>query len=166
MIYFTSVHDTAVGSNFDATVRSRNADSGAPIWGITELSFSTFSRIGPGDFVMFYHKGMIVGLGRVSATTVDKDLSAKLWGTYQHKYKGTLHWSGIILFSEYHDLAMPFKEVIDLGAYEPKFSVRRIIQLNEVGCSSIQRLYGSEEEYVAHTLSSFGANQSANLTKA
>ncbi len=115
---------------------------------------------------MFYHKGLIIGLGQVSTTMVDKELSAKLWGTYQHKFKGTLYWSGIILFSEYHDIAMPFKEVIDLSAYDPKFSIRRIIQLNEVGCSSIQRLYGSEDEYVAHTLSSFGANQSANLTEA
>lgn len=164
MIYLTAVQDVKVGSTFDATMRKRNTDSGLPVWGITELSFSTFNRIVHDDHVMFYHKGMIVGLGRVSKTTVNRDLSAKLWGTYQHKFKGTLYWSGIIVFREYHDIAMPFKEIVQIGGYDPKFSIRRIMQLNESGRSSIQRIYGNEAGYVKHVLGTFGTNQTAALT--
>jgi hypothetical protein len=156
MIYLTAVHNVSKGSSFDATMRQPSVHITKPAWGITELSLSTFNRIAAGDHVLFYNKGRIVGIGRVSETLVDKELSAKLWGTYQHRFKGTLYWSGIVLFSFYHDLEMPFKQIIDLGEYDPKFSVRRIIQLNDTAIANILGRHSSEEAYVEHIRELFG----------
>jgi hypothetical protein len=155
MIYLTAVHDIRAGSSFDVTMRFPRPYALLPTWGITELSQTTFNRIVENDYVLFYNQGNIIGVGLVKETFINKELSAKLWGTYEHRLKGTLYWSSIILFEEYQDIMMPFNQIIGLGAYDPKFSVRRIIPLNGIGASAIERLYNGEQGYVSHICKAF-----------
>lgn len=55
MIYFTSINDLSSNGKFDKNVLSATK----PVWGITELSSSTFKRIKKGDFILLLRENFL-----------------------------------------------------------------------------------------------------------
>lgn len=155
MIFFCAVNDISNDSKFHNTVQLPSIKKEEIRWGITELSTSTFSKIKKDDYAFFYFNGKIIGIAKVLRTFIDKDLSKQLWGVNEHKIKGQIYWSNIVMFSTYHDVEFDFKEIIKLGNYSENFSVRRIIALNNEGLSNLQKVYGSEVDYVKYILKNY-----------
>lgn len=152
MIYFTAVNDIGIDSKYTLSLAHPKEGNSLKCWGITELSTTTFKKIEKGDFVLFYHNFRIVGIGKVDKTKVDKTLSKKLWGSYIHKIQGELFWSNIIEFSEFNSVSLPFEQIIELGNYSKKYSIRRIIALNDVGMQRINSKYGNPNKFVESIL--------------
>jgi hypothetical protein len=148
MIFFCAVNDISKDSKFHNSVELPSITKGEIRWGITELSTSTFSKIIKNDYVFFYCNGKIIGIAKVLKTFVDKDLSIKLWGVNEHKLKGAVYWSNIISFSNYNSVSYPFNEIIKIGKYSDKFSIRRIIELNSIGLQNILENFYDEDNFV------------------
>lgn len=155
MIFFSAINDINSDGKFHQSVVVPSYLNKEIKWGITELSSTIFSKIKKDDFIFFYHKGKIIGIGKVLNTFIDKELSRKLWGINIHKLKGQLYWSNIILFSTYNSVEFDFHEIIKLGNYSGNFSVRRIIGLNSQGLLNIQKEHGTQDEYVKYILNNF-----------
>lgn len=152
MIFFCAINDVSTGSKFHNNVELPSMNKEEIRWGITELSSSTFHKINNDDHIFFYCNGKIIGIGKVLKTFIDKELSIMLWGVNQHKFKGTTYWSNIVSFSNYNSVFYPFEEIIRMGNYSDKFSIRRVIQLNSVGMQNIIERFGSEDGFVKHVL--------------
>lgn len=148
MIFFCAVNDIAKESKFYKNIVIPSINNEEMRWGITELSTSTFSKIAKDDYVFFYCSGKIIGVAKVLKTFIDKDLSMKLFGINEHKLKGKIYWSNIISFSNYNSVVYPFNEIIKIGKYSDKFSIRRIIELNSVGLEDIVNNFGGEDSFV------------------
>ncbi len=148
MIFFCAVNDISKDSKFHNSVVLPSITKDEIRWGITELSTSTFVKIKKGDYVFFYCNGKIIGIAKVLKTFIDKDLSKKLWGVNEHKIKGTVYWSNIISFSNYNSVIYPFIEIIKIGKYSEKFSIRRIIELNSVGLKNVLENFNDEDGFV------------------
>lgn len=145
MIFFTSVNDISRGSKFQRFV----VENKKPVWGITELSSATFNRIKKGDHVLFYFQGRIIFVCEVSKTVVDRKLSGELFGTYNHFHKGTLHWSNLIYFSKSGKfLDISFQKFISVANYSPKYSIRRLISLNQTGMNYVKENYKTELAFI------------------
>ena len=145
MIYFTSVNDISKSSKFQRFV----IENSRPVWGITELSSATFKRINSGDLILFYFQGRIIFASEVNKTNIDKNLSIELFGTYTHLHKGTLHWSNLIYFKNVgKSLDISFQEIVKVANYSPKFSIRRLISLNEIGMKYVRENFASEMAFI------------------
>lgn len=117
--------------------------------GITEKSTSTFNKIENNSIILFYNKGLIVGYSKVKQKLNDKELSIKLWGSFIHGvFKEKCHWSNILVLSDFTSLEMSFDEIIKLGKYNSKFSIRRILKLNNEAVNNILGKYGELEEFL------------------
>lgn len=148
MIYLTAINDISDGGKFSQTVENIPVGYTERMWGITELSSTTFKRITKDDWVLFYHKGFIIGISKVKGIKVDRQLSVKLWGSYTHNYNGQLYWDNILILSDYNKVKMPFSRIIELGGYKENFSVRRLINLNDAGIATIKKLYTNESSFI------------------
>jgi hypothetical protein len=155
MIFFCAVNDIAKESKFYRSIVIPSINNEEIRWGITELSTSTFSKIKKDDYVFFYFKGKLIGVSKVLKTITDKDLSMKLFGINEHKLKGKLYWSNIISFSNYNSIAYPFNEIIKIGKYSDKFSIRRIIELNSIGLQNIFENFNAEDNFVKYIVKNY-----------
>lgn len=156
MIFFTAINDIKNGSKFyNSIVNTSNTKSNL-IWGITELSKPTFKKINIEDYILFYHKSTIIGIGQVSKTNIDKNLSKDLFGTYEHKYKGILCWSNLLYFSKFFSTNIDFNFFIKIGEYSPKFSVRKLIGLNQLGHDKIINSYNSYDMFIKEMINKYG----------
>lgn len=155
MIFFCAVNDISEGSKFYNSMLESVFKKKQPLWGITELSATIFSKIKKNDYVLFYYKGNIIGIGQVHSTVIDKNLAKTLWGVNQHKIKGDLYWSNILVFSHFHSVTFPFRIIIEIGKYSSKFSIRRIIALNKIGIQQILKDFGNEKGFVEFVLNKY-----------
>ena len=158
MVYFCAVNDVDEGSKFHRSVVLKAQTGEVSLWGVTELSSATFSKIKKDDLLLFYFKGSIIGAAIVLKTSVDKELSAKLWGTQEHRFKGTIYWSNVLYLSNYTSMKMSFSEIINICGYSNKFSVRRLISINQAGLNYINNNHNSEEYYFKNLVSNYGLN--------
>lgn len=148
MIFLTAINDISIGSKFNLTIENVPVGYNDRMWGITELSSSTFKKINSGDWAMFYNKGSIIGAAKIEKKIIDKHLSIKLWGSYTHKFNGQLTWENILVFSNYFSTNIPFSEIVTIGGYKENFSVRRLINLNDLATKTILHNYKTEENYI------------------
>ena len=66
MIFFTAINDIKRGGKFyNSIIETLNRNSNVLIWGITELSKSTFDKINSEDYILFYNKSTIIGIGTI-----------------------------------------------------------------------------------------------------
>jgi len=144
MIYFTSINDISSNGKFDKNVLSATK----PVWGITELSSSTFRRIKIGDFILFYYSGKIFCFAEVLKTEVNSNLSLQLFGSFNHSLKGELRWSNILWLKNITLIDIDFSFFKNISGYSDKYSVRRIIALNEKGQEFINKKYNTELEFI------------------
>ena len=144
MIYFTSINDLSINGKFDKNVLSATK----PAWGITELSSSTFKRIKKGDFILFYYSGKIFCSAEVLKTEVNIDLSIELFGSFNHSFKGELKWSNILWLKNITLMDIDFSFFKNISGYSDKYSIRRIIALNEKGHEFIKKNYNTELEFI------------------
>ena len=160
MIFFTAINDIRKGSKFyNSIVKASNNNKNDLIWGITELSKSTFEKINSEDYILFYNKSLIIGVGQILKTKTDKILSKELFGTYEHKYKGILYWSNLLYLSKYCPIKIDFDFFINIGDYSPKFSVRKLIGLNQLGDKKIIEKYGSYDKFISYLTKKYGTQQ-------
>jgi hydroxymethylpyrimidine pyrophosphatase-like HAD family hydrolase len=145
MIYFTSINDLSNNGKFVKNVLS----SPKPVWGITELSLSTFKRINKSDFILFYCSGKIFCSAEVIKKEVNDDLSLELFGSYQHHFKGELMWSNILWLKNVKRINIDFNFFKKICYYSDKYSIRRIIAMNENGQQFINQHYNSESEFIS-----------------
>lgn len=148
MIFFCAVNDISKDSKFHISLELPSINKEEIRWGITELSTTTFNKISKDDYVFFYCSGKIIGIAKVFKTFIDKDLSIKLWGVNEHKLRGTIYWYNIISFSNFNSVVYPFNEIIKIGKYSDKFSIRRIIELNSVGLKNVLKNFSTEDNFV------------------
>jgi hypothetical protein len=160
MIFFTAINDIKKGSKFFNSILTISKTKNDLIWGITELSISTFKKINRDDYILFYHKSEIIGIGQILATKTDKNLSIDLFGTYNHKYKGILHWSNLLYLSKFYPIKIEFDFFKEIGGYSPKFSVRKLIGLNQSGSDKIIENYNSYEKFIMKIIKEYGTQQS------
>ncbi len=152
MIYLTAISDISKSSKFNKSILT---NSGELIWGITELSTTTFMKIEKGDYVLFYRKFKIIGIGLIKETKVDKLYSKDKFGTYLHTFKGELYWSNLLILAEYCQTTIDFSIIQKLGNYSPKFSIRKLIALNSTGHLRIINNYGTVEKYIVSLIESY-----------
>jgi hypothetical protein len=150
MIYFLAVTDLNEGGKFHKSVIKPSLCKGEMMWGVTELSTTTFQKISQNDFILFYLQGRIIGIGKVKETKTDRNLSKALWGSKEHKIMGEVLWSNIIVLSDYRQINMPFSEIIALGDYSSKFSIRRVIRMNTKGIEKITSEHRSMSNFINH----------------
>jgi len=155
MIYLTAVSDISERSKFNTCVENVPEGYLDRVWGITELSSTTFKRVKEKDWILFYNKGLIVGISEVKETKIDRTLSLKLWGSYSHKFNGQLHWDNILVLANYTALKMPFMEIIAIGNYKDNFSIRRFLCLNQNGSSVITKQFQTEQNYIKSIIKDF-----------
>jgi hypothetical protein len=159
MIFFTAVNDIKKGSKFYSSIVEPQNYKSDLIWGITELSKSTFEKINSEDYILFYHKFTIIGIGQVLKTKIDKNLSTVLFGTYEHKFKGILHWSNLLYLSKFYLTNIDFNYFIKIGEYSPKFSVRKLIGLNQLGNDKIIIKHNSYNIFIKEMIEKYGTQQ-------
>ncbi len=163
MIFFTAVNDIKKESKFYNSI-IRNAKSNIElVWGITELSKSTFDKINSEDFILFYHKSKIIGIGKILKTKIDKNLSGELFGTYNHKYKGILYWNNLLYLSEFYSTNIDFEIFINIGEYSPKFSIRKLIGLNQLGSDKIIKKYNSYDLFISNLIKNIAHNKQIQI---
>lgn len=161
MIFFTAIKEINKGSKFyNYITKPSKLHKNDIIWGITELSKSTFDKIKSEDYLLFYNKSTIIGIGKIHKTKTDKNLSAELFGKYEHKYKGILYWSNLIYLSKFYSIKIEFDFFINIGDYSPKFSVRKLIGLNQLGSENIINKHGSFDKFIDDLVKKYGTQQS------
>ena len=148
MIYLTAINDVSETSKFQKSIVKTEEANGRRLWGLTELTTSTFDRIKKGDYILYYHKGEIIGYSKILQTFIDEELARKLWGTYSHRLKGVLLWSKIIELENFKKSSVNFSFIIKLGDYSEKFSVRRLISLNDTATKRIVEQFGDESNFI------------------
>lgn len=159
-VFLTAVNDLSEGGNFYRTVMvgiepldnnlsiANNEQEKLNLWGITEKSTTTFKNIEVGSIILFYNKGSIVGYSKVKSKLTNKELSVQLWGSFIHGvFKEQCYWSNILILSEFCPVKMDFSEIIKLGNYNPKFSIRRILKLNGIAVTNILKKHDHLEEF-------------------
>jgi hypothetical protein len=144
MIYFTSINDFSNNGKFGKNVLS----SPKPVWGINELSLGTFKRINKSDFILFYCSGKIFCCAEVIKTEVNGDLSLELFGSFQHPFKGKIMWSNILWLKNVRRINIDFNFFKKICDYNDKFSIRRMIAMNENGQQFINQHYNSESAFI------------------
>ena len=142
MIFFTAV--TEDNQSFKKMFQSE-ADQ---IWGISELSSTTFNNIQPLDYILFYCKGKIIAIGQVDKTRTDSKLSNKLFGTFTHQIKGEVSWANLIYFRNLLSVSLSFQFFQDICDYSSKFAVRKIIPMSQVGLQYVRMNFDSEELFI------------------
>jgi hypothetical protein len=144
MIFFTAIKKIDNDSKFHKQLIIKKE----LIWGITELSSSTFNKIKNGDYICFYHKSHIIAISKVFDTKTDKDKSIDLFGSYNHQFKGELFWSNLLYLSFLSEVNIEFNLFLRLGKYSPKFAVRKLIGLNQNGNNEILKKYSSYDNFI------------------
>ena len=159
MIYFTAVNSIKKDSKYFQEILNKKDVLDTLIWGITELSNSTFKRIKNGDYICFYYKFNIIGISKVVETKIDKNVSDKIFGSYNHNFKGVTYWSNLLYLTNFKNVNVPFDFFIKLGNYSPKFSVRKLIGINQKSTDEIFKKFKSFDDFITETIKENGTQQ-------
>jgi len=116
------------------------------VWGNKESLMSRWEKMAPGDFVLFYAKGVFYYSARVVLTKYSVELGTKLWPLDENGNP----WSCLFFVDELKEVNIPIKTVQELADYEPTWDrVMGFMKLNDEGLQAITEKFGSIETFLS-----------------
>ncbi|MCK9209056.1 MAG: HNH endonuclease [Salinivirgaceae bacterium] len=115
------------------------------IWGNKESLMSRWEKMQPGDFVLFYAKGIFYYSARVVLTKYSVELGTKLWPLDENGNP----WPCLFFVDDLKEVNIPIKTVQELAEYEPTWDrVQGFMRLNDEGLQAITEKFGSIETFL------------------
>ena len=115
------------------------------IWGIKESIKNRWEKIRPGDYILFYKKGVFSYVGTVVFSKYDKELSDRLWGADDNNKS----WAGLFFVDNFREVNIPIEVVRDLASYEFTWDrVMGFMSLNEKALKEIATKFGSIDVFL------------------
>ncbi|MEZ4773106.1 MAG: hypothetical protein R3D00_07980 [Bacteroidia bacterium] len=151
-IFFAPVADVSKNGKFFETAISgiTTANGIKQLWGVISPDI-TWNRISKGDFLFIYNKGYLVYYATIKAKFEDTNLSKSLWSP-KYKIDGTiLYYDKILEFDKIYSCNISFDVFKDLAGYKEKASVRKFMELSEIGYSNLTKKYDTIEKIIKIT---------------
>lgn len=115
------------------------------IWGNKEVLRPRWEKMRPGDYVLFYAKGVFEYSARVVLTKFNIELGEKLWPVD----KNGNSWPCLFFVDNVKKINIPIKVVQELAEYEPTWDrVQGFMPLRESGIQAIENKFGSIEKFL------------------
>lgn len=116
------------------------------VWGNKESLMSRWEKMQPGDFVLFYAKGIFYYSARVVMTKYSVELGTKLWPVDENGNP----WPCLFFVDDLREVNIPIKTVQELAEYEPTWDrVQGFMRLRDEGLKAIADKFGSIEQFLS-----------------
>lgn len=116
------------------------------VWGNKESLRSRWEKMVPGDYVLFYARGIFYYSARVVLTKYNKDLGSKLWPMDEDGNP----WPCLFFIDNLQEVNIPIKTVQELAEYSPTWDrVQGFMPLNDEGLAAIINKFGSIETFLS-----------------
>lgn len=146
-IFFAPVADISQNSKFSQTAINGISIKGKhqKVWGVISPEV-TWNRLKSGDLLYIYNKGFIVYRATIESKFQDTSLSEKLWNP-KHKIDGTiLFYDKIMILKDVCSCNIDFSVFKQLAGYKDKASVRKFIELPDLGYTNLKEQFGTIEK--------------------
>ncbi len=146
-IFFAPVADIGDNSKFRQTAINGISVKGKSkkVWGVISPEV-TWNRLSSGDLLYIYNKGFIVYKATIISKFQDTALSEKIWSP-KHKIDGTiLFYDKIMILDDVYSCKIDFGVFKILAGYKDKASVRKFIELSELGYENLKKQFGTIEK--------------------
>lgn len=118
------------------------------IWGNKESLRARWTKMNPGDYVLFYARGSFYYSARVILKKFDEELGRKLWPADENG----LFWPCLFFVDNLQQIEIPIKVVQELAEYEPTWDrVQGFMPLREEGVIAIIEKFGSIESFMGQS---------------
>lgn len=115
------------------------------VWGNKESLKSRWEKMQPGDYVLFYARGIFYYSSTVVMTKFSNELGEKLWP----KSKDGKIWNCLFFVDNLKEINIPIKVVQELAEYESKWDrVMGFMPLSDSGIEAIQKQFGSIDNFI------------------
>lgn len=115
----------------------------AHLWGTKGTVRSSWSKIDPGDFLIFYRDSEYTHAAEVIATKENESLGKAVWPNYEEGSP----WLCVIYLDEPVELGVDSSEVHGLAGYDIDYPMG-FSPLNDMGIGGIRGKYGTVESFV------------------
>lgn len=110
------------------------------VWGNKESLKSRWKVMKPGDYILFYERGIFIFCARVILTKYSPELAIKLWPPDTDGRS----WPCLYFFEDLRELVIPMAVIQALGDYKPNFKVLQgFMRLSDKGLQAIIEKCGS-----------------------
>lgn len=151
-IFFAPVADVSKnGKFFETAISGVNiTNSLKKLWGVISPDI-TWSRVTKSDLLFIYNKGYLVNYAVIKTKFQDTNLSKSLWSP-KTKIDGTiLYYDKILEFENVYSCFISFDLIKELAGYKEKASVRKFMELSEIGYSNLSNKYETIENLINKT---------------
>lgn len=115
------------------------------VWGNKESLKSRWDKMHPGDYVLFYKKGIFYYSATVITTKFSNELGEKLWP----RGKDGKIWNCLFFVDNLREINIPIKVVQELAGYKPKWDrVMGFMPLSDKGIKTIQEQFGTIDNFI------------------
>lgn len=115
------------------------------VWGNKESLKSRWDKMQPGDFILFYARGIFYYSARVVLTKHSVELGTKLWPLDENGEP----WTCLFFVEDLKEINIPIKMVQELTEYEPTWDrVQGFMRLRDAGLQAISDKFGSIENFL------------------
>jgi hypothetical protein len=118
------------------------------IWGNKESLRNRWEKMQPGDYVLFYARGIFYYSAKVVLTKHSSELGKKLWPLDEDGEP----WPCLFFVDNLREVNISIKTVQELAEYEPTWDrVQGFMKLNDEGLKAITDKFGSIETFLNQT---------------
>lgn len=115
------------------------------VWGTKENLRSRWEKMEPGDYVLFYGKGVFYESARIVLIKHSEELATKLWPLDNDGSS----WPCLFFVDNFKEVNISIKTVQELAEYEPTWDkVLGFMRLNDKGLQAITQKFGSIETFL------------------
>ncbi|MDQ5889921.1 MAG: endonuclease [Patescibacteria group bacterium] len=115
------------------------------VWGNKESLKGRWEKIQPGDYILFYAKGVFYYSARVMLIKYSRELGEKLWPLDEDGEP----WPCLFFVDNLREVNIPIKTVQELAEYEPTWDrVQGFMKLRDEGLKAITEKFGSIETFL------------------
>lgn len=134
---------------FKTILSSDQKETTLRIWGVSEKRATPYYRTKIGDYLVFYHKGKIVGGAKIIYLVRSQSASEWLWGSfYDLRTAKDMYWEYLLFLGDFIELDMDYKILNEIAGYEPKATVRGYRELPSIGHIRLKSQFGTIPDFL------------------
>jgi len=115
-----------------------------PTWGCVSSLKGRWDQMRPGDWVLFYVRGVFVYAGKMIYKESNNELSQKIWGTTEQGNP----WELMFFFEKLNTIDIKLDPIRNYSDYSDNWILQGFTRLKESALNSIINEYGSFENFL------------------